>query len=55
MAVCGVCEAGVVMIPKGMLAREKGDFGGIGNHDLVAIPLALYVEKRIKERWMMEK
>lgn len=29
----GSFDFGVEMMPKGMLAREKCDLGGIGNHD----------------------
>lgn len=34
---CGEDEAGVVMIPKGMLAREKGESLGTSSQDFGAI------------------
>ena len=34
---CGDDDSGVVMTPKGMLAREKGESAGISSQDLGAI------------------
>ena len=38
---CGEDEAGVVIIPKEMLAREKGESAGTSSQDLGAIALIL--------------